>query len=44
MNIMHFIQQILCSVGIIFINRLDEFIQLEELQFRILLPFWSCSK
>ena len=44
MNIVHFIQRILCSVGIIFTNRLDDFIQLQELQFRILQPFWSCSK
>jgi len=44
MNIVHFIQQILCSVGITFINRLDEFIQLQELQFRILQQFWSFSK
>jgi len=44
MNIVHFIQQILCSVGIRFINRQDEFIQLQELQFRILQSFWSYSK
>lgn len=33
-----------CSVGIIFKNRQDEFIQMQELQFRILQSFWSCSK
>jgi len=44
MNIVNFIQQILCSVGIRIINRQDEFIQQQELQFRILQSFWSCSK
>jgi len=44
MNIVHFIQQILCFVGITFIKRLYEFIQLQELQFKILQQFWSFSK